>query len=112
MMKRRHFLQFAGSTLGTLGLSYLDIIQKGNLYAQVLAQNTPRKLALLVGINKYPNSSRFSNLPGCVTDVDLQEKLLTYRFGFNPGDILKLTTNEPADKQPTRSNILKHLMNI
>ena len=107
MMKRRHFLQFAGSTLGTLGLSYLDIIQKGNLYAQVLAQNTPRKLALLVGINKYPNSSRFSNLPGCVTDVDLQEKLLTYRFGFNPGDILKLTTNEPADKQPTRSNILK-----
>lgn len=106
-IKRRHFLQFAGSTFATLGLSHLDIIQQGNRYAQVLAQNTPRKLALLVGINNYPNSNRFSNLPGCVNDVDLQEKLLTYRFGFNPNDILKLTTDESTDKQPTRSNILK-----
>jgi hypothetical protein len=75
-MKRRHFLQFTGSILTTLGLSYLDIIHQGNRYAQVLAQNTPRKLALLVGINKYPNNNRFTNLFGCVTDVSLQEKLL------------------------------------
>ncbi len=104
-MKRRHFLQFAGSTLA-IGISHLDIVQQGNRYAKVLAQNTPRKLALLVGINDYPNSDRFTNLPGCVTDVDLHEKLLTYRFGFNKNDILRLTTNESADKQPTRSNIL------
>ncbi|BAY66436.1 peptidase C14 caspase catalytic subunit p20 [Calothrix brevissima NIES-22] len=106
-IKRRHFLQFAGSTLATLGLSHLDIIQQGNRYAQVLAQNTPRKLALLVGINNYPNSSRFYNLPGCVNDVDLQEKLLIYRFGFNPGNIVKLTSKASANYQPTRSNILK-----
>ncbi|TFI52925.1 DUF4384 domain-containing protein [Mastigocladus laminosus UU774] len=105
-MKRRHFLQFAGSTLATFGISHLNIVQQGDRYAQVLAQYTPRKLALLVGINKYPENERFSNLQGCITDVDLQEELLIHRFGFNKNDILRLTTDEPANKQPTRSNIL------
>ena len=111
---RRHFLQFAGSTLATFGLSQLDIINKGNRYAKVLAQDTPRKLALLVGINQYPASQRFANLQGCVTDVDLQQELLIHRFGFKPSDILKLTSDETPDKQPTRQNILtafeKHLI--
>ncbi|MFE1744720.1 caspase family protein [Coleofasciculus sp. H7-2] len=106
-ISRRHFLQFAGSTITTLALSQLDIINKGNRYAQVLAQNTPRKLALLVGINDYPTNDRFlGNLEGCVTDVALQEELLVHRFGFNPSDIVKLTSNQSPDKQPTRNNIL------
>jgi hypothetical protein len=52
---RRHFLQFAGSTLATLGLSQLNIQQQADRYGKVLAQSTPRKLALLVGINQYPS---------------------------------------------------------
>ena len=100
-IKRRQFLQFAGSTLATLGLSQLDIIRKGNRYAKVLAQSTNRKLALLVGINNYP----FNNtLAGCLTDVDLQKQLLTHRFGFNPKDILSLT--DDTNQKPTRQNIL------
>lgn len=106
MIDRRYFLQFASSTLATLGLSYLDVINQGNRYAEVLAQNTPRKLALLVGINRYPTNDRFSNLQGCGTDVDLQRELLIHRFGFNNSDILCLTSDEPVNKQPTRSNIL------
>ena len=105
-IKRRHFLQFAGSTFATLTLSQFDIITKSNRYAQVLAKDTPRKLALLVGVNNYPNSERFTNLEGCSTDVDLQEQLLIHRFGFNPNDIIKLTSDKSADKQPTRKNIL------
>ena len=106
-IKRRHFLQFAGSTLATLGLSQLDVMQRGNDYARVLAQNTRRKFALLVGINKYP----FGNeLRGCLMDVELQKNLLIHRFGFNEKDILTLT-----DEQATRSGILKafeeHLIN-
>jgi hypothetical protein len=96
-IKRRQFLQFAGSTLATLGLSHLDIQQAGNRYARVLAQGTPRKLALLVGINKYQDAP----LQGCVTDVMLQKQLLIHRFGFNPKDILILT-----DEQATRQGIL------
>ncbi|MBD1902655.1 caspase family protein [Trichocoleus sp. DQ-A3] len=106
-ISRRHFLQFAGSTITTLGLSQLDIINRGNCYAQVLAQNTPRKLALLVGINDYPANDRFlRNLEGCVTDVALQEELLVHRFGFNPSDVVKLTSNQAPAQQPTRNNIL------
>ncbi|UBF28982.1 caspase family protein [Kovacikia minuta CCNUW1] len=98
---RRHFLQFAGSTLASLGLSQLDVVHQGVRYAKVLAQGTPRKLALLVGINAYPESSQFSTLQGCVTDVELQRQLLIYRFGFNPADILTLT-----DAKATRQGIL------
>ena len=105
-IKRRHFLQFAGSSFATLALSQFDIIRQGNRYGQILAKDTPRKLALLVGVNNYPNSERFTNLKGCATDADLQEHLLIHRFGFNPQDIIKLTSNESADKQPTRQNIL------
>lgn len=105
-MKRRNFLTFTGSALATLGLSQFDIIRQGNRYAQLLAQSSPRKLALLVGIN-YPNNTNLNSLNGCVTDVDLQQELLIHRFGFKKSDILRLTTDEKtADKQPTRDNIL------
>ncbi|MEO1561216.1 MAG: caspase family protein, partial [Cyanobacteria bacterium J06632_19] len=104
-MKRRHFFQFAGSTLATWGLSHYNILEKGNSYAQVLAQRTPRKLALLVGTN-YPNNTNLNSLNGCVTDVDLQQELLIHRFGFKQSEILRLTTDESTQKQPTRRNIL------
>ncbi len=100
-IKRRQFLQFTGSALAGLGLTYLDIQKQGYRIGQALAQQTPRKLALLVGINQYPETAGFSALQGCVTDVELQRKLLIYRFGFHPKDILTLT-----DGQATRSAIL------
>lgn len=107
-MKRRNFLQFAGSTLATLGLSQLDIIHQGNKFTQAMAQGTGRKLALLVGINKYPGNQMA--LRGCVNDVLLQKHLLVYRFGFNPNDIKIL-----LDEQATRKGILtafeQHLIN-
>jgi hypothetical protein len=34
---RRHFLQFAGATLATLGLSQLNIQQQAERYGKVLA---------------------------------------------------------------------------
>ncbi|MBD2510065.1 caspase family protein [Nostoc muscorum FACHB-395] len=98
-IKRRHFLQFSASTLATLGLSQLDIMQQGERMSQVLAQSTPRKLALLVGINEY--SGTIPALKGCINDVLLQKELLIYRFGFKPEDIRILT-----DKQATREGIL------
>ncbi|MBD2341954.1 caspase family protein [Calothrix sp. FACHB-156] len=107
-IKRRQFLQFAGSTLASIGFSQLDIMHQGDKYAKVLAQNSPRKLALLVGINEYKNG--IPPLAGCIYDVQLQKELLTHRFGFNEKDIVTLT-----DAQATRQNILtafeQHLIN-
>jgi metacaspase-1 len=96
-ISRRHFLQFSGSTLAALGLSQLNV-QQANRYGKVLAQSTPRKLALLVGINQYPSQP----LRGCVNDIELQRHLLIHRFGFNPKDIYTLT-----DEQATRQGILE-----
>lgn len=108
-IKRRQFLQFAGSTLATLGLSQLDIQRRGQRYAQVLAQGTPRKLALLVGINAYPETSQFAALQGCVMDVELQRQLLIHRFGFKPADILTLTDAQ-ATRQAMLSAFEEHLI--
>ncbi|MUG97664.1 DUF4384 domain-containing protein [Scytonema sp. UIC 10036] len=106
-IKRRQFLQFTGSALATIGLSQLDMMQQGDRYAQVLAQNSKRKLALLVGIDEYKNG--ISPLEGCANDVLLQKELLVHRFSFNPNDIRTLT-----NAQATRQNILnefeKHLI--
>ncbi len=52
-MKRRHLLQAADSALTAFGVSQLGIQHHGLKYAQVLAQSTIRKQALLIGINDY-----------------------------------------------------------
>ncbi|MGP1374991.1 MAG: caspase family protein [Almyronema sp.] len=101
-LKRRQFLQFAGSTLAAIGLNQLEVMRQGDRASQVLAQAAPRKLALLVGVNQYQGD--LSTLRGCLTDVRMQRELLIHRFGFNPDDILVLT--DEAELKPTRQNIL------
>ncbi|MEA5390330.1 caspase family protein [Cyanobium gracile UHCC 0139] len=101
-MKRRRFLESSGACLAALGLGGLDLSRAGDRYGRVLAKGTPRKLALLVGINAYPESTLYAPLYGCVTDVRLQRELLIHRFGFQQADILTLT-----DAQATRTRILE-----
>ncbi|MFB2882409.1 caspase family protein [Floridanema aerugineum] len=98
-MKRRHFLQFGGSLLASLGISQVEFFQQANRYGKVLAQSTPRKLALLVGINNYTGDIR--PLRGCLMDVEMQRELLIHRFGFKPQDILVIT-----DSLATRQGII------
>jgi hypothetical protein len=102
-MKRRQLLQFTGATLATLGLNQWEIRHDGLKYAKTLAQETSRKRALLIGINEYPGSIRGEWLPlrGAVTDVMLQQELLTKRFGFHPSNIILL-----KDGQAERNAIL------
>jgi hypothetical protein len=101
-MKRRNFLHFAGTALATLGLSQTDFLRQADHVGRVLAQGTPRKLALLVGINHYPEA--VGSLNGCLTDVRLQKHLLIHRFGFNPADVIEIS--DDVATKPTRANIL------
>ncbi|RCJ23290.1 peptidase C14 [Nostoc sp. ATCC 43529] len=94
---RRQFLQFTGSTVAGFGLS--QFFTQADRFGKVLAKTTPRKLAFLVGINKYPGEGA---LRGCVNDVEMMRHLLIYRFGFQPTDILTLT-----DEKATRTGILQ-----
>jgi hypothetical protein len=106
MIDRRTFLQQALLGLCTLGVTEAGIftleenqrlIQGVKNYRRTLAQTTNRKLALLVGIDRYPQNRQ---LNGCVTDVELQRELLIARFGFKPQDIITL-----CNLQATRENI-------
>jgi hypothetical protein len=95
-IKRRFFLQGTGAMLAALGFNQLEIQQQGLRYAKAIAQSTPRKLALLVGINDYP--APITPLQGCVNDVLSQQELLVHRFGFNPKDVLVLTNAQASRK--------------
>ena len=103
-LDRRTFLQQAGLawfTCSATNAGILSLVDNSRLFA--LAKNyqqtahSNRKLALLVGINRYPYHD---NLSGCLMDVELQRELLIHRFGFHPSDILTL-----SDRQATRENI-------
>ncbi|MBN3941609.1 MAG: caspase family protein [Nostoc sp.] len=104
-MKRRTFLQRIGSILAVLGITEAEWLSLGNRYYQALAQPSPRKLALLIGINQYPKTPALS---GCLTDVELQRELLIHRFGFQGSDILTLT-EEQASREFIEAAFLDHL---
>lgn len=112
-LKRRAFLKQTGTALAALGLSEAGLSLLADRYQQALAQPTRRKLAVLVGINQYPESvcdyvpTRGAALNGCMTDVELQQELLVYRFGFQPSEIVTL-----IDQAATRQNIEAALMAI
>lgn len=88
---RRTFLQKLLITGAALGLDPAHLARRAQHYGQALAASS-RKLALLVGINRYPGVG--SPLQGCLTDVELQRELLIHHFGFQTGDILTLTQEE------------------
>jgi hypothetical protein len=106
MMKRRTFLQRIGFILAALGVTEAGLLSLGNRYYQALAQPSQRKLALLIGINKYPQNLA---LGGCLTDVELQKELLISRFGFQESDILTLT-DEQATRVAIENTFLNHLV--
>lgn len=105
-MKRRAFLERIGSILAILGLTEAEWLTLGNRYYQALAAPNPRKLALLIGINQYP---QIPALAGCLTDVELQKELLIYRFGFAAANILTLT-DEQASQEFIEAAIVDHLV--
>ena len=109
-IKRRQFLQSTRAALATLGFSQLELQHHALRYAKVLAQSTPRKRALLVGISDYlamREDSGWAALPGAVNDVEMQRELLVHRFGFKPADV-KCITNRNAK----RADMLRELEDL
>ncbi|WP_008318180.1 caspase family protein [Leptolyngbya sp. PCC 6406] len=109
---RRAFGQRLGLVLAALGLADSSLTGWAGAYQRALAQSAGRRLALLVGIDNYPETvwqgdggaGRGAPLRGCTTDVMLQRSLLIQRFGFLPEDVVTL-----VDGQATRQGILQAL---
>jgi hypothetical protein len=104
-MKRRTFLQRIGSILAVLKASEVGWLFPESRYYQALAESSPRKLALLIGVNNY---LELPSLSGCLTDVELQRELLLHRFGFQPSDILCLT-DDAASRDLIEKAFFEHL---
>ena len=111
-LTRRAFLGGISLALGAGGAALT--VGPGSYY-QALAQPTDRKLALLIGINQYPETALDTvpnpdaGLRGCKTDVALQRELLIHRFGFQSSDILTLT-NQQATRAAILEAIAQHLV--
>lgn len=111
-LTRRAFLGGISLALGAGGAALT--VAPGSYY-QALAKPTDRKLALLIGINQYPEAALDTvpnpdaGLRGCQTDVALQRELLIHRFGFQASDIVTLT-NQQATRSAILEAIAQHLV--
>jgi Caspase domain len=58
----------------------------------------PNKRALLIGINAYPNLPDYSQLRGCVYDVQIMGEMLETLFGFPRENIVVLVDAQATEK--------------
>lgn len=70
-----------------------------------------KRWALLIGVDRYEDSN-ISSLSGAANDVNSLKDTLVKHAGFSQDQIVVLSTSEPAERQPTRKNILKRLSNL
>ncbi|MGF1521205.1 MAG: caspase family protein [Leptolyngbyaceae cyanobacterium] len=112
---RREFLQRLGLALAALGLADTTLTGFSKTYQQALARSS-RRLALLVGVDHYPDAvwqekapnEKGAFLQGAVMDVELQRELLIHRFGVASADIVTLV-NEQATSKGILDAIQGHL---
>jgi len=70
-----------------------------------------KRFALIIGIDQY-SDSQMSPLSGATNDARLLAAALVKHAGFPPDQVVLLASNQPADRKPTRGNILRRLSNL
>ncbi len=73
--------------------------------AQSPAQESPKTLALLVGVDRYaqPTEGEWKTLRGCENDIQLVAEVLVERFGFRPEDIVTLKSEQATHEAIVRA---------
>ena len=79
-------------------------------YVDTLPANAKR-WALLIGVDQYEDSN-ITPLRGAANDAQSLKDALVKYAGFPPEQVVVLSTSGPAERQPTRTNILKRLSNL
>lgn len=67
----------------------------------------PRRLALLVGVARYPKLGPAEQLDGCANDVEAMRQLLLERYGFAASDVVVL-----VDQQATGESIRRAMEHL
>jgi uncharacterized caspase-like protein len=79
-------------------------------YVDALPANAKR-WALLIGVDQYQDSN-ITPLRGAANDAQSLKDTLVKYAGFPPDQVIVLSTSEPGERQPTRTNVLKRLSNL
>ncbi|MCA1634635.1 MAG: caspase family protein [Acidobacteria bacterium] len=70
-----------------------------------------KRYALVVGVDKYADT-QISTLGGASNDARSLRDALVEHAGFPADQVILLSTDQPAERQPTRGNILRRLSNL
>jgi hypothetical protein len=70
-----------------------------------------KRWALVVGVDKYADP-QVSPLRGAANDARILAETLVRYAGFPSDQVILLATDQPAERQPTRVNLLRRLSNL
>jgi hypothetical protein len=71
----------------------------------------PKRYALVIGVDKYQDT-QITTLGGAANDARTLANALIQYAGFPPEQVTLLASDQPAERQPTRGNILRRLSNM
>lgn len=70
-----------------------------------------KRYALIIGVDKYADT-QITTLGGASNDARSLAGALTRYAGFPADQVILLASDQPAERQPTRGNILRRLSNL
>lgn len=70
-----------------------------------------KRFALVIGVDKYADT-QITTLGGSANDARLLADTLVRHAGFPADQVILLSSDQPAERQPTRGNILRRLSNL
>ncbi|HYJ86543.1 MAG TPA: caspase family protein [Pyrinomonadaceae bacterium] len=71
----------------------------------------PKRWALVIGVDKYADT-QITTLGGSSNDAKAIADALVRYAGFPSDQVMLLASDQPAERQPTRGNILRRLSNL
>lgn len=73
--------------------------------------NKSKRWALVIGVDRYADT-QITTLGGSSNDAKAIANALVQYAGFPKDQVILLTSDQPAERQPTRGNILRRLSNL
>lgn len=70
-----------------------------------------KRFALVIGVDNY-SDTQITTLGGASNDARALANALIAYAGFAPEQVVLLSSDQPAERQPTRGNILRRLSNL
>ena len=71
-----------------------------------------KRYALVVGVDKYTSDTQITTLGGASNDARALAEALVRYAGFPADQVILLASDQPAERQPTRGQILRRLSNL